>query len=118
MIRYQVSPLELESVLGHLEPFAESVIGPIYDANQATEFPRAYIVPLDPNLQETCRSTSLLSSLNLDQQDQFTSLGLLAKKAIEQSCVGYKWYTNISFLFSYVLFFVLADLLFAARNFF
>lgn len=52
---YQVPPAELESVLlGHPDVADAAVIG-VYDASQATELPRAYIVPANPDRTKTNR---------------------------------------------------------------
>lgn len=47
---YQVAPAELEAVLCSSESVADAGVIGIYDASQATEWPRAYVVPRDPEL--------------------------------------------------------------------
>ncbi|KAG0141100.1 hypothetical protein CROQUDRAFT_99186 [Cronartium quercuum f. sp. fusiforme G11] len=88
---YQVSPSELEAFIRPIEHFQESVVGAVYDPEQASEFPRAYIVPLDQNLKSICQSTSLANSESVTNREQFACLAQLAKQAIEANCVNYKW---------------------------
>lgn len=47
---YQVAPAELEAVLCSSEAVADAGVIGIYDSSQATEWPRAYVVPRDPEL--------------------------------------------------------------------
>ncbi|KKY30222.1 putative acetylsynthetase-like protein [Diaporthe ampelina] len=47
---YQVAPAELEAVLCSSEAVADAGVIGVYDSSQATEWPRAYVVPRDPEL--------------------------------------------------------------------
>ncbi|KAG8169635.1 hypothetical protein KVR01_000380 [Diaporthe batatas] len=47
---YQVAPAELEAVLCSSEGVADAGVIGVYDSSQATEWPRAYVVPRDADL--------------------------------------------------------------------
>ncbi|POS73977.1 hypothetical protein DHEL01_v207630 [Diaporthe helianthi] len=47
---YQVAPAELEAVLCSSESVADAGVIGVYDESQATEWPRAYVVPRDADL--------------------------------------------------------------------
>lgn len=47
---YQVAPAELEAVLCSSEAVADAGVIGVYDAGQATEWPRAFVVPRDAGL--------------------------------------------------------------------
>lgn len=76
---YQVAPAELEAVLCSSEAVADAGVIGIYDSSQATEWPRAYVVPRDPELVK-----------NGDRAGLERLAGEL-KALVEKRTARYKW---------------------------
>jgi len=82
---FQVSPSELENVLCASPHIADAAVTSVFNSAQATELPRAYIVPSSPTLLVDCASgkTTLTPELSrLSEQ---------VKQLTEQKLVRYKW---------------------------
>lgn len=79
---FQVSPSELEGVLCASPLVADAGVVSVFDAAQATELPRAYIVPADGNLlaQET------------EGMPALQRLAHEVKQWVESNTAHYKWY--------------------------
>lgn len=76
---YQVAPAELEAVLCSSESVADAGVIGIYDASQATEWPRAYVVPRDPELVRTGDRAGL------------ERLASELRQLVEKRTARYKW---------------------------
>jgi acyl-CoA synthetase (AMP-forming)/AMP-acid ligase II len=76
---YQVAPAELEAVLCSSESVADAGVIGIYDNSQATEWPRAYVVPRDPELVKNKDRAGL------------ERLAAELKALVEKRTARYKW---------------------------
>ncbi|ROW01299.1 hypothetical protein VMCG_05924 [Cytospora schulzeri] len=76
---YQVAPAELEAVLDSSEAVADAGVIGIHDSSEATEWPRAFVVP---------RDTDLLK--NKDRKG-LEKLAAELKALVEQRTAKYKW---------------------------
>lgn len=76
---YQVAPAELEAVLCSSEAVADAGVIGIYDSSQATEWPRAYVVPRDPELVKNGDRAGL------------EGLAAELKALVEKRTARYKW---------------------------
>ncbi|KAK0726856.1 hypothetical protein B0T26DRAFT_737735 [Lasiosphaeria miniovina] len=76
---YQVAPAELEAVLCSSESVADAGVIGIYDESEATEWPRAFVVP----------SAAVLSKP--DRQQALAQLAQEVKKLVEERTTKYKW---------------------------
>lgn len=76
---YQVAPAELEAVLCSSEAVADAGVIGIYDSSQATEWPRAYVVPRDPELVKNGDRAGL------------ERLAAELKALVEKRTARYKW---------------------------
>ncbi|KAG0370729.1 hypothetical protein BC939DRAFT_441155 [Gamsiella multidivaricata] len=56
---FQIPPAELESLLQTHPKIMDAAVISVYDANQATEIPRAYVVPRDPATADTALKTEI-----------------------------------------------------------
>lgn len=85
VLRFQVSPSELENVLCGSDEIADAAVTSIYNAEQATELPRAYVVPKDPRLLEACApgKTEITPGLK--------ALSEHIKGLTEKKLIRYKW---------------------------
>ncbi|WPH00764.1 acetyl-CoA synthetase-like protein, protein [Acrodontium crateriforme] len=80
----QVAPSELENLLLESPLVADVAVSSIYDRSRQTEFPRAYVVPMDPVLRKQLAggSASRHSLIKLAQK---------VKEWTEQRSANYKW---------------------------
>lgn len=80
----------------------------IYSDELASELPRAYLVPSDPDLLKSCRAIRIALLSTPQQQHgtipshsrhlkRFIALAHLAKRQIEERCATYKWYESVFF---------------------
>jgi acyl-CoA synthetase (AMP-forming)/AMP-acid ligase II len=76
---YQVAPAELEAVLCSSESVADAGVIGVYDEGQATEWPRAYVVP---------RDTQLVASRDRAGLDR---LAAELRALVEKRTARYKW---------------------------
>lgn len=76
---YQVAPAELEAVLCSSEAVADAGVIGIYDSSQATEWPRAFVVPRDPELVKKGDRAGL------------EKLAKELKALVEKRTARYKW---------------------------
>ncbi|KAL1865319.1 hypothetical protein Daus18300_007209 [Diaporthe australafricana] len=76
---YQVAPAELEAVLCSSEAVADAGVIGVYDAGQATEWPRAFVVPRDSELVRTGDRKGL------------EKLAAELKALVEKRTARYKW---------------------------
>lgn len=76
---YQVAPAELEAVLCSSESVADAGVIGIYDESQATEWPRAYVVPRDADLVKNKDRAGL------------ERLAAELKGLVEKRTARYKW---------------------------
>lgn len=82
---FQVAPSELENILCGSPNIADAAVSSIFDAAQASEFPRAYVVPADKSLLEQCGPGKTARTPGLDK------LADEAKRLIEDKTIKYKW---------------------------
>ncbi|KAI3391127.1 hypothetical protein diail_7924 [Diaporthe ilicicola] len=76
---YQVAPAELEAVLCSSESVADAGVIGVYDASQATEWPRAYVVPRDAEL------------VRKGDREGLKRLAGELKALVEKRTARYKW---------------------------
>lgn len=76
---YQVAPAELEAVLDSSEAVADAGVVGIHDRSEATEWPRAFVVPRDTRLVET------------RDQEGLERLAAELKALVEERTAQYKW---------------------------
>lgn len=76
---YQVAPAELEAVLCSSESVADAGVIGVYDSSQATEWPRAYVVPRDADLVKNKDRAGL------------EKLAAELKALVEKRTAKYKW---------------------------
>lgn len=76
---YQVAPAELEAVLCSSESVADAGVIGVYDSSQATEWPRAYVVPRDAELVKNGDRAGL------------EKLAAELKALVEKRTAKYKW---------------------------
>lgn len=72
---FQVAPAELEAVLCSNDHIADAGVIGVYDEGEATEYPKAYVVPQRQRLSET----------------ELHSLAIELKAFIEKRAARYKW---------------------------
>ena len=72
---YQVAPAELEAVLCSCEAVADAGVVGVYDESEATEWPRAYVVPRRQGMPA----------------EDLTALGKVLKAFTEERTARYKW---------------------------
>ena len=61
---FQVAPAELEGILIGHEKVSDACVVGVYDSEQATEVPRAYIVPTKPNINPKALEKEIQDWLN------------------------------------------------------
>lgn len=83
---FQVSPSELENILCGSPLIADAAVTGIFNSDEATELPRAYLVPADKRLAKMCAPGMSASTPEL------VALGEEVKKLVESKTVRYKWY--------------------------
>ncbi|KZT62306.1 acetyl-CoA synthetase-like protein [Calocera cornea HHB12733] len=86
---FQVSPAELDAIIGGLPSVADVGTASTYSDEQGTELPLAYVVPRSPALQSLLRPPSAPATAASDP-------GLLAladevRRTVEDKCAHYKW---------------------------
>lgn len=79
---YQVAPAELEAVLCSSDLVADAGVVGVYDKDEATEWPRAYVVP---------RQAELLSGDNDDRPKKLEALAAELRALVEARTAKYKW---------------------------
>lgn len=72
---FQVAPAELEAVLCSSKEVADAGVIAVYDKNQATEWPRAYVVASNPS----------------EDGEQMRALAGRLKKLVEEKTAKFKW---------------------------
>ncbi|GAB7356926.1 hypothetical protein MBLNU459_g7775t2 [Dothideomycetes sp. NU459] len=82
---FQVSPSELENVLCGSPLVADAAVTGIFNAEEATELPRAYVVPSDKKLADMCAPGMSAATPEL------IALGEELKKLVEGKTIRYKW---------------------------
>ncbi|KAK7747433.1 hypothetical protein SLS53_001688 [Cytospora paraplurivora] len=76
---YQVAPAELEAVLASSEAVADAGVIGIYDTSEATEWPRAFVVPRN------------LELINNKDRKGLEKLAAELKALVEKRTARYKW---------------------------
>lgn len=88
----QVAPSELESLLLESPLVADVAVSSIFDKDRQTEFPRAYIVPMDPAVRKQLAGGST-------SRQRLVELAQKMKEWTEQRSANYKWLRgNIVFI--------------------
>ncbi|KAM7188410.1 hypothetical protein V8F33_010661 [Rhypophila sp. PSN 637] len=90
---YQVAPAELEAVLCGSESVADAGVIGVYDSDEATEWPRAFVVP----------SAKVLASLEKlgekEKREELVRLAHEVREYVEKRTAKYKWLKgNIVFI--------------------
>lgn len=85
---FQVSPSELENILCGSPLIADAAVTGIFNADEATELPRAYLVPTDKRLAGMCAPGMSATTPEL------IALGEAVKKLVESKTIKYKWYVS------------------------
>ncbi|EPQ51761.1 acetyl-CoA synthetase-like protein [Gloeophyllum trabeum ATCC 11539] len=81
---FQCSPVEIEGVLAGHPQVADVAVGAIYSPEDATEYPRAYVVPMDRSLLEkSVKSNKPCAEL--------VALADELNKRVETRLIKYKW---------------------------
>ncbi|OAV96456.1 hypothetical protein, variant [Puccinia triticina 1-1 BBBD Race 1] len=92
---YQVSPSDLEMLISKIDAVGEVAVTSFYCDDQATEFPRAYIVPQGDELVALCEIVNSNSSpcepVHHPRYNDLTKLALQVKEFVESHMVQYKW---------------------------
>lgn len=83
---FQVSPSELEALLQSHPSIADAAVTSIYSTTQATELPRAYVVPAFPS-NLLCYKDANPATIPPD----LAALAKGAKDLVEAKLVKYKW---------------------------
>ncbi|KAK3951201.1 hypothetical protein QBC32DRAFT_325478 [Pseudoneurospora amorphoporcata] len=74
---YQVAPAELEAVLCSSPSVADAGVASVYDESEATEWPRAYVVPRKPEA--------------LENKEELEKLAHELRALVEKRTAKYKW---------------------------
>ncbi|KZO93173.1 acetyl-CoA synthetase-like protein [Calocera viscosa TUFC12733] len=83
---FQVSPAELDAIIGGLPSVADVGAASIYSDEQATELPLAYVVPRLPALQSL-----LAQGAPAGSDHRLRALAEEVRKTVEEKCAHYKW---------------------------
>ncbi|KDQ56671.1 hypothetical protein JAAARDRAFT_179271 [Jaapia argillacea MUCL 33604] len=78
---FQCSPVEIEGALAGHTKVADAAVGSIYSEEHGTEFPRAYVVPMDRSLLNYTQPPS----------KELVDLAWELSKRVESSLIKYKW---------------------------
>lgn len=87
---FQVSPSELDNILCGSPSIANAGVTGIFNADEATELPRAYLVPSSKTLADMCAPGMSVATPEL------IALGHEVKKLVESKTIKYKWYVHPS----------------------
>ncbi|KAA1110262.1 hypothetical protein PGT21_016261 [Puccinia graminis f. sp. tritici] len=101
---YQVSPSDLEMLISKIDAVGEVAVTSFYCDDQATEFPRAYIVPQGAELTALCEivDNSHRSPAHHPRYNDLTKLALQIKEFVESHMVHYKWLRGNIILTSHI----------------
>ncbi|OAV96455.1 hypothetical protein PTTG_05975 [Puccinia triticina 1-1 BBBD Race 1] len=103
---YQVSPSDLEMLISKIDAVGEVAVTSFYCDDQATEFPRAYIVPQGDELVALCEIVNSNSSpcepVHHPRYNDLTKLALQVKEFVESHMVQYKWLRGNIILTSHI----------------
>jgi len=102
---YQVAPSELEALIRQVDPVDEVAVTSFDCHQQATELPRAYVVPQGALLASLCDILNSISSANPTLHPQYKHLVQLAqqiKEFVESHTAPYKWLRGNIILTSHI----------------
>ncbi|EJT97531.1 acetyl-CoA synthetase-like protein [Dacryopinax primogenitus] len=83
---FQVSPAELDAIIGGLSSIADVGAASIYSDEQGTELPLAYVVPRSPALHSLLRQGAITAD-----HTELINLANEVRKTVEEKCAHYKW---------------------------
>lgn len=102
---YQVAPSELEALIRKIDSVDEVAVTAVYCHQQATELPRAYVVPQGSLLTLLCDILNSLSPANPTLHPRYKHLVQLAqqiKEFVESHAAHYKWLKGNIILTSHI----------------
>ncbi|KAI9608628.1 hypothetical protein H4Q26_004813 [Puccinia striiformis f. sp. tritici PST-130] len=101
---FQVSPSDLETLISKIKAVGEVAVTSFYCDDQATEFPRAYVVPQGDDLAALCEivSSSHQQFRHHPRHKDLIKLALQIKELVESQMVHYKWLRGNIILTSHI----------------
>ncbi|KAI9617362.1 hypothetical protein KEM48_004814 [Puccinia striiformis f. sp. tritici PST-130] len=101
---FQVSPSDLETLISKIKAVGEVAVTSFYCDDQATEFPRAYVVPQGDDLAALCEivSSGHQQFRHHPRHKDLIKLALQIKELVESQMVHYKWLRGNIILTSHI----------------